>query len=445
MAEFTGERVIPGQVDADLWNEHFARYAFAARLSRRKRVLDAGCGSGYGSAELARSATQVVGVDVSLEAVEHATGHYQVPNTFFLAASCAALPFAAGSFDLVVAFEVIEHLLDWRGFLEEARRVLTPAGQCVISTPNKDYYAGSRGTGGVNPFHQHEFTFQEFREELRAVFPHVSLFLQNHSEGVVFQPAKSFSPAEARVESGGGNPEDAHFFLAVCALAPQTGAPTFLFMPRAANVLREREQHIERLNLEIEARKRSIEELGDERNKLIEMFQGQKLELEERNRWAEKLNQELTQAGALIRQLQGELEAQARGYEESISKQRAEAESQALGYQAQIARSESEMAEQARGYEAKIAQLEEESARKTAWGVEMEQRLTKELAAKCEELAKCVEALHETEKTLLERTNWALGLDRRVSELEASLNLLRSSRWVRVGSALGVGPRLRNE
>ena len=42
LAEFTGERVIPGQVDADLLNEHLARYAFAARLARGKRVLDAG-------------------------------------------------------------------------------------------------------------------------------------------------------------------------------------------------------------------------------------------------------------------------------------------------------------------------------------------------------------------------------------------------------------------
>ncbi|MEI9974184.1 MAG: hypothetical protein WDO73_20315 [Ignavibacteriota bacterium] len=50
MAEFTGERVIPGEVDVDLLNEHLARYTFAARLARGKRVLDAGCGAGYGSA-----------------------------------------------------------------------------------------------------------------------------------------------------------------------------------------------------------------------------------------------------------------------------------------------------------------------------------------------------------------------------------------------------------
>jgi predicted O-methyltransferase YrrM len=58
LAEFTGERLIPGQVDVDLLNEHMARYTFAVRLARGKRVLDAGCGAGYGSAELARVAEQ---------------------------------------------------------------------------------------------------------------------------------------------------------------------------------------------------------------------------------------------------------------------------------------------------------------------------------------------------------------------------------------------------
>jgi len=67
--EFTGERVIPGQVDPDLLNEHLARYAFAARLARGKRVLDAGCGAGYGSAELVKSALSVVGVDAAADPV----------------------------------------------------------------------------------------------------------------------------------------------------------------------------------------------------------------------------------------------------------------------------------------------------------------------------------------------------------------------------------------
>src|SRR5215475_1602413 len=166
LAEFTGERVIPGQVDADLFNEHLARYAFASRLSRRKQVIDAGCGSGYGSAELARTAASVLGIDRSAEAIEFARAEYSAPNLRFVEGDCLALPTLAGTIDLVVAFEVIEHLEDWRGFLREVRRVLAPSGQFIVSTPNKLYYAESRRAAGPNPFHEHEFEFEEFRAEL---------------------------------------------------------------------------------------------------------------------------------------------------------------------------------------------------------------------------------------------------------------------------------------
>src|ERR1700722_18623468 len=105
--EFTGERVIPGLVDADLLNEHMARYAFAARLARGKSVLDAGCGAGYGSAELAHSAFSVTGVDSAAEAVEFARANYRAPNLTFEQGSCEELPHTDGSFDLIVAFEVI--------------------------------------------------------------------------------------------------------------------------------------------------------------------------------------------------------------------------------------------------------------------------------------------------------------------------------------------------
>ena len=63
----------------------------------------------------------------------------------------------------MVAFEVIEHLEDWRDFLREVRRVLAPRGQFIVSTPNKLYYTESRGATGANPFHVHEFDFEEFR------------------------------------------------------------------------------------------------------------------------------------------------------------------------------------------------------------------------------------------------------------------------------------------
>ncbi|HSB17242.1 MAG TPA: methyltransferase domain-containing protein [Bryobacteraceae bacterium] len=391
MAEFTGERVIPGQVDGDLWNEHIARYAFASRLARLKRVLDAGCGSGYGAADLARCAATVVGVDNSAEAVAYARAHYPLPNLRFLEGSCSSLPLATGSFDLVVSFEVIEHLQDWATFLSEVRRVLAPGGQAIISTPNSQYYTDSRGESGPNPWHEYEFAFEEFRDELLKVFPHVSMFVQNHVEGFVFQPVKTFSTAEARVESGGGGPEDSHFFVAVCALSPQTGAPTFIYLPKAANILREREQHIVKLQ----------KEMAIKDQMLLDMEK----ELKERSEWAERLNSELREAGATIERLHREL------------------------------------GEMSRGYEAKVGELEEENRKRAEWALETERRLED----KVQELAKCVDVLHETEKTLDERTTWAFGLQKQVRDVEYQLALVRGSRWMKLGNAFGIGPPLPKE
>jgi 2-polyprenyl-3-methyl-5-hydroxy-6-metoxy-1,4-benzoquinol methylase len=198
LTEFTGERLIPGQVDVDLFNEHMARYTFAVRLARGKRVLDAGCGAGYGSAELATVAEAVCGVDVAPEAIEFACAHYQSPNLTFEQASVTSLPYADGSFDLVAAFEVIEHLEDWHGFLQEIRRVLAPAGRLIVSTPNKLYYTESRGKAGANPFHVHEFEFEEFASELKSLFAHVSLFLEKPwraSRSSLTKPPTPWRPA----------------------------------------------------------------------------------------------------------------------------------------------------------------------------------------------------------------------------------------------------------
>lgn len=251
--EFTGERVIPGLVDADLWNEHLARYRFAAHYGAQQgagaAVLDAGCGSGYGTAEFARSAS-VVGVDISAEAVAHALRTFSRPGVAFLQGSCEALPFADASFDLVAAFEVIEHLERWEQMLTEARRVLKPAGILLVSTPNKTYYAEARGTAGPNPYHVREFEYREFAAVLQKLFPHVHLWSQNHSEAIAFAPSEVSRLGDLDAPRD-AVPEQAHFFLAACSRSPLPESRPFAWLPGSGNILRERERHIALLETEV--------------------------------------------------------------------------------------------------------------------------------------------------------------------------------------------------
>ena len=415
MAEFTGERVVPGKVDADLWNEHVARYVFAARLAEGKRVLDAGCGSGYGAARLALRASSVVAMDLAAEALDEARQRYRMPNLHFVRASCTEAPVRDGAFDLVVAFEIIEHLKDWEQLLQEAGRLLGPGGQFIVSTPNKEYYGASRGPSEPNPYHVHEFSFEEFREALAKVFPQVSILMQNHVAACALHPVQAFAPAEAHVESGGGAAQDSHFFVAICSHSARAEASSFIYVPKAANLLRERERHIERLQGELGEKNRVLGEEQEEKQALVKMFRQQTAQLEQRNCWAAELDAALTAARNRIVALQQEL----------------------AGEQA-AAR------EMAAAYEAKLAELDGEIRKRTEWALETERRLEGELDARGKELAECVRLLDRAEATVTERTLWAQRLEAELHQVEAQLGMVRASRWMRLGRAFGLGPKLGN-
>lgn len=409
MAEFTGERVIPGEVDVDLLNEHLARYTFASRLARGKRVLDAGCGAGYGSAELAHAAHCVMGIDQAAEAVGFAREHYRLPNLSFAQASCAALPYKDSVFDLITAFEVIEHIENWRDFLREARRALAPTGQFIVSTPNKAYYTESRGADGANPFHVHEFEFEEFRAELKAIFPYVSLYLENHVGAVTFQPHEPGTTVEVRVDAGEPAPTESHFFLAVCAHRPQIGNPTFVYVPRAANVLRERERHIALLERELAEKDGWLQKALAEHEELVAKHEALVGELERANEWARSQNREIEERRARIVELQEEL-----------------------------AREQETARQNAAAYEAKVGELEGDLAAKAKWARDVQADVQKQTA----ELAKAVDALHRTEKELEDRTAWALRLESEARSLAEQLAVVNASRWVRLGRKVGFGPVL---
>ena len=169
----------PERLDADkqrgrlIVSEHRGRYLWGAQLARGLKVLDAGCGTGYGLRILQEAgASQAVGVDVSADAIAQASEVISDERIEILQANLKELPFSDGEFDLIVCFEVIEHVSERDVILDELARVLAAEGILCISTPNRNVYPQG------NPYHLHEYKPDEFAQALGERFSHIELHHQ---------------------------------------------------------------------------------------------------------------------------------------------------------------------------------------------------------------------------------------------------------------------------
>ncbi|THF73250.1 methyltransferase domain-containing protein [Cohnella fermenti] len=174
---FTGERLVLSDAvlgsHPDVFAEHVYRYRLAQPYAFGKLVLDAACGTGYGTRMLKDAgALAVSGIDVDAVSVELAARDYGGPGVAFKVGNVLSLPFPDGVFDLVVSFETIEHVPDGSDWLKEAARVLKPGGRLIISTPNRDVTNPHRqfGQSMSNPYHCFEYSLGEFVGELAALY-----------------------------------------------------------------------------------------------------------------------------------------------------------------------------------------------------------------------------------------------------------------------------------
>lgn len=164
-----------------LRNQHLARYRWASGFAKDRRVLDAACGTGYGSRLMAEAgALHVTSIDVSPEAALEARRCFDLRFLRFVRADATRLPLREGAVDLYACFETIEHVEDDEALLGEARRVLGPSGRFLCSTPNRDLLSPGLSIRDrpQNPYHVREYAILEFRSLLARFFPRVEIFGQ---------------------------------------------------------------------------------------------------------------------------------------------------------------------------------------------------------------------------------------------------------------------------
>ena len=192
MLEATGERVIEqhykdSREDYVIYLFHLATYNFARKYVQRQRVLDYGCGSGYGSALIADDCEQMIAIDIAPDAIAYAKEHYQKPNLLYETvkpAGEAPLPFPDAFFDTVLSFQVIEHIADVQPYLSESRRVLKPGGVFVCCTPDR----ANRLLPFQKPWnmwHTKEYSKEDLARTLRKHFFNIDIQRMWGKQGVL--------------------------------------------------------------------------------------------------------------------------------------------------------------------------------------------------------------------------------------------------------------------
>lgn len=235
------ERFDPAEQNGRIVYEHLHRYAFCREFVTGRRVLDLACGTGYGTAILGTSAAEVTGVDISAAAIRTARKRYARENVRFAIGDCFDLPFENGSFDVVVANEMIEHVEDHAALIAEIRRVLADKGLLLVSTPNKPVYNRYKTP---NVFHVAEMEVPEFRKLLTDRFKYVQMtgtrmallsvaYALDLEEGCAsgnlnaarIHLATGESAGEPKIEMGELQLSDPEYVLAICSDAPLERPP----------------------------------------------------------------------------------------------------------------------------------------------------------------------------------------------------------------------------
>ena len=188
----TAERVSHDDVATSyILYQHLAVYEYAQQFVKDRVVMDLGCGEGYGTALLAKTAKKAVGVDYSSQAIAKARQNYKYDNIEFICSRVDRLKIESETFDVITAFQLIEHLSSPGIFLSEVQRLLKHQGLFFLSTPNK------KASIIRHPYHFREYDQDELRVLLKNHFAKVSVFGLQYSPKVAAIREKRRKASEA--------------------------------------------------------------------------------------------------------------------------------------------------------------------------------------------------------------------------------------------------------
>jgi len=161
----------------DCYFAHLAIYWFASQFCRDAVVLDAGSGTGYGSAYLAdHGAKKVIGVDVDSESVQFSMEHFNRGNVEFLSMDLENLSGLDGlKFDLIFSSNTLEHIPNLERFFYSATNLLERSGQLIVAVP-PIITVKDRDHNIANPYHLNIWSPFQWKHMLERYFDEVQAY-----------------------------------------------------------------------------------------------------------------------------------------------------------------------------------------------------------------------------------------------------------------------------
>jgi 2-polyprenyl-3-methyl-5-hydroxy-6-metoxy-1,4-benzoquinol methylase len=167
-------------IERQVFNQYHNQLDLYLELARKygaRSVLDIGCAQGTLALLLAERGLDVTAVDIRPQFLEYAKTRYEYGDIQFIAANVFEAQ-NLGTFDIVFANQIIEHLVYPADFLRRLAQFANPGGILVVSTPNHDYFRSSlpsyRELGDVAQHESRQFSagggdhfFAYTEEELR--------------------------------------------------------------------------------------------------------------------------------------------------------------------------------------------------------------------------------------------------------------------------------------
>jgi len=163
--------------EAAMFYKHYKPYTFIYRQVEGKKILEIGCGAGYGINLLATKADKIKTVDIDIDSLNYAKNNSNATNIEYIHKNVLnGLDFEDNSFDIIISFQVIEHFnkKEVSKYLIEMKRVLKPYGVIYITTPNRDIrlYPLQKPK---NKYHPVEYSYSSLKKMLENHYKNVSI------------------------------------------------------------------------------------------------------------------------------------------------------------------------------------------------------------------------------------------------------------------------------